>query len=292
MWVIAWNIGWTKKAIESKTASTIEVIVPTIVWIEHQAARMKQVKHGLRIAWTAKEIASTADLTARAVESIIVWTVVVTVSTAGTSQGLIFCARFETDCGPYPMSMGTVSYDLIMGNANDLNLFLASVEKRAYAMTVVAVKNSDDALDIVQDAMFTLSKKYANKRNDEWAPLFYRILQNRIKDFHRSGKLRNRLFAWLQPKTEDAEDPLAQFPAPTQNNPDRSQVLNEATERLTDALYQLPTRQQQAFMLRAWEGMDVAECAKSMGCSQGTVKTHYSRAVHALREQLQELKDV
>ena len=155
-------------------------------------------------------------------------------------------------------------------------------------MAMVSVKNTDDALDIVQDAMFTLARKYSNKPSQEWAPLFYRVLNNRVMDFHRANTRRARLFSWFPAKGEDAQNVIEQVAGPRQDNPDFNQELDASTALLHEALAQLPARQQQAFMLRAWQGMDVKNTAKSMNCSEGSVKTHYSRAVHTLRDQLRE----
>lgn len=157
-------------------------------------------------------------------------------------------------------------------------------------MTMVAVKNPDDALDIVQDVMLTLARKYANKPADQWAPLFYRILRNRITDFHRATGTRRKLFGWFTSgdRADEDEDPISSAPAPVQDTPEHQMQMDGARSAITDALAALPERQQQAFMLRAWEGLDVKNTARAMGCGEGSVKTHYSRAVHALRDQLSE----
>ncbi len=178
-----------------------------------------------------------------------------------------------------------------MGSAAELNQFLASVEKRAYAMAVTSVKEREDALDIVQDVMMTLARKYARKPSDQWPPLFFRILNNRITDYHRSRNLRRRFFGWLDTTDNAGEDPFDQVPGPQTNDPDRRNAIDGATDELQRALAQLPLRQQQAFMLRAWEGLDVKATAQAMGCSDGSVKTHYSRAVHTLRTRLEEHYD-
>ncbi len=170
--------------------------------------------------------------------------------------------------------------------AQSFDQFLASVEQKAYVMALVSVKNEDDALDIVQDAMFTLVRKYNKKPPNEWAPLFYRILQNRINDFHRRNTVRNKVFSWFQRSDDTDADPVASFAAPPHYNPEQQQTFQDTASELEKALSELPPRQQQAFMLRAWEGLDVRETARCMGCSTGSVKTHYSRAVHALRQQL------
>jgi RNA polymerase sigma-70 factor (ECF subfamily) len=173
-----------------------------------------------------------------------------------------------------------------------MNAFLASVERRAFRMAEFAVRNRDDALDIVQDVMLTLVRKYADKPEAEWAPLFFRILSTRITDFHRRQTVRRRLFVFASAARDD-EDPDAQDPFAHVANVDSAEPefrarLDGASSRMVELVEALPLRQQQAFLLRVWEGFDVAETAAAMGCSEGSVKTHLSRAVHALRAQLGE----
>jgi RNA polymerase sigma-70 factor (ECF subfamily) len=172
-----------------------------------------------------------------------------------------------------------------------LNQFLASVELRAFKIAQAALHNQDDALDAVQDAMLQLSRAYADRPPAEWKPLFYRILENRIRDMQRRRTVRGRVIAWLPYRGEDDDDepdPISQAPSP-EPQPVKRLELDEAMVALEKALAALPRRQQQAFLLRTLEGMDVAETAAAMGCSQGSVKTHYFRAVQSLRAQLGEL---
>ena len=157
-------------------------------------------------------------------------------------------------------------------------------------MAELATGNRDDALDLVQDAMLGLVKKYSDRGEQEWGALFYRILQSRIRDWYRRGRVRNRLFGWLA-RPADGEtdvDPIQIVADPVSNDPAGTLGKRNAIERLEQALQQLPLRQQQAFLLRSWEGLDTAATACAMGCSEGSVKTHYSRALHSLREQLEE----
>ncbi|HEV2285072.1 MAG TPA: RNA polymerase sigma factor [Steroidobacteraceae bacterium] len=172
-----------------------------------------------------------------------------------------------------------------------LNQFLAGVELKAFKIAQAALRHEDDALDAVQDAMLQLARAYADRPPEEWKPLFYRILENRIRDMQRRRTVRGRVMAWLPARgDEDDEDydPVAQAPSP-EPQPVRRLELDEAIGALEQALATLPPRQQQAFLLRTLEGLDVAATAQAMGCSEGSVKTHYFRAVQALRAQLGEL---
>ena len=171
-----------------------------------------------------------------------------------------------------------------------LNQFLAEVERRALRIAEIAVRDRDEAMDLVQDAMIKLVRNYAERDTDEWAPLFYRILQNGIRDWHRRQLVRNRVMVWFRrPQTNDNDyDVIAAAPDPAGRSPDEELQNAEAMQSLEVAVYELPARQREAFMLRTFEGLDVAGTAVAMGCSQGSVKTHYSRAVHSLRDKLQE----
>ncbi len=173
--------------------------------------------------------------------------------------------------------------------SQQLEEFLMKTERRAFRMAQLSTRNREDALDIVQDAMMQLTSKYANKPVDEWAPLFYRILNNRIMDFHRRNTTQSRWRVWFG-KADDEDDNYdpVQYAPSNDLGPAAIADLDDSVERVDYYVQQLTPRQRQAFLLRAWEGMDVAETAKIMKCSQGSVKTHYSRAVHFLREQLQE----
>lgn len=172
----------------------------------------------------------------------------------------------------------------------ELNRFLQDVEKRALRIAEISVRDRDEALDIVQDAMIKLARKYAMKGVDEWPPLFYRILQNGVRDWHRKRALRNRVVGWFGTAKSDDDDidPVAAAADPAGRTPDEQLQQHEAMKTLERALVALPMRQREAFMLRNFEGLDVAGTALAMGCSAGSVKTHYSRAVHSLRETLGE----
>ena len=177
----------------------------------------------------------------------------------------------------------------VLDQVRALDRFLASVEKRAFRIARISVQHDDDALDIVQDAMLQLARRYGQRPSEEWRPLFYSILQNRIRDCQRRRKVRARLFSWFPGRSDEADsgDPYEAVPdaGPA---PIEQLMTDQAMVVLERALRELPSRQQEAFMLRNFEGLDVAATAAAMGCSEGSVKTHYSRAVHSLRERLGE----
>jgi RNA polymerase sigma-70 factor (ECF subfamily) len=165
-----------------------------------------------------------------------------------------------------------------------MNLFLREVEGRAYRMTVMQVRDADEALDIVQDAMIRLARRYSKRSSEEWPPLFFRILQNRTRDFFRRQAVKRRIMGFFSGDADAQEDQLANAPGPASDNPLDALERGAAIEALQEALTQLPARQREAFMLRNFEGLDVKATAGAMGCSDGSVKTHYSRAVGRLRE--------
>jgi RNA polymerase sigma-70 factor (ECF subfamily) len=172
----------------------------------------------------------------------------------------------------------------------ELSQFLSSVERRAYKHAVFAVRDTQIALDIVQDAMLKLSEKYGDKPVEELPLLFQRILQNTIRDHYRRQKVRNAwvtLFSGMQSRHEEEEfDPL-EILQDNENQsvpaaPDTSLQQQQLIRLIEQALSDLPARQREAFLLRYWEGLDTIETAAAMGCTEGSVKTHCSRATHAL----------
>ena len=172
----------------------------------------------------------------------------------------------------------------------ELNQFLSSVERRAYKHAVFAVRDNHTALDIVQDAMLKLAENYGGKPAEELPLLFQRILQNTIRDHYRRQKVRSAwttLFSSLQPKHGEEEfDPLDVLEDSENQSapaaPDSSLQQKQLLAFIEQALRDLPARQREAFLLRYWEGLDTIETAKAMGCTEGSVKTHCSRATHAL----------
>jgi RNA polymerase sigma factor (sigma-70 family) len=178
-----------------------------------------------------------------------------------------------------------------MATENELSDFLETVERRAFKQAVYAVRRDEVALDIVQDAMLKLAEKYGDKPAAELPLLFQRILQNTIHDYFRREKVRSTwvsLFSGLSGSSDEHEDfdiletyEAEEGSAAAESAEDkvgREQVLAAIDEEIQ----KLPARQREAFLMRYWQDMDVAETASAMGCSEGSVKTHCSRATHTL----------
>lgn len=204
-------------------------------------------------------------------------------------------------CGGALVGCGTAMHAVPMATVNPtspLDAFLASAERRAWLHARLAVRNDETALDIVQDAMLRLAEHYSDRPPGEWPMLFQRILQNAILDHFRRQKVRDTwtvLVSALLPKATGAtEDELAADALLERIAGDEAVVASaedeasqhETLAHIAEALGRLPVRQRQAFLLRYWEGFDLADTAAAMGCSQGSVKTHCSRACHALAQML------
>ncbi|MCB5190245.1 RNA polymerase sigma factor [Methylobacillus arboreus] len=180
-----------------------------------------------------------------------------------------------------------------MASTQELSNFLAQVERRAFKQTAYAVRDDHAAMDIVQDAMLKLAEKYAGRPVEEYPMLFQRILQNTMKDYWRRQKVRGVWTTLLSSlgvshDDDDEHDPLETMPS--QNGHDDPEVQYEQQQTIAiieTAIKNLPARQREAFIMRYWEDMDVAETAAAMGCSEGSVKTHCSRAVHSLAAALE-----
>jgi RNA polymerase sigma-70 factor (ECF subfamily) len=152
-----------------------------------------------------------------------------------------------------------------------------------------AVRNEESALDIVQDAMMKLAEKYGDRPAGELPMLFQRIIQNTIRDFYRRSKVRSlwtTLLSALSPSDDEDYDPLESIAVEsssyTPNTPDGQLEQSQILVLIENEIKLLPARQREAFLMRYWEDMDVAETATAMGCSEGSVKTHCSRATHTL----------
>jgi len=181
-----------------------------------------------------------------------------------------------------------------LASDKELSDFLKSVEKRAFKRAVYAVRDEDAALDIVQDTMIRLAEKYVDRPAAELPLLFQRILSNATMDWFRRQKVRNAVvknFSEFEPAGGDGDFDILESleilggslaSESASDSVSRAQILLAVEEEVA----QLPARQREAFLLRYWEELDVAETAASMGCSEGSVKTHCSRAVHALAKAL------
>jgi RNA polymerase sigma-70 factor (ECF subfamily) len=170
-----------------------------------------------------------------------------------------------------------------------LGAFLAQVERRAFRMAEMQLRQREDAMDAVQDAMLRLVKHYREKPAAEWPPLFWGILRRRIVDLQRRRKVRSIVVGWLGGGRDDDGDEMPAW-EPPDHGPGPLDRLHDVQSYadMTAAVRQLPQRQREAFMLRMLEGLDVAETAQAMGCSEGSVKTHLSRAMHHLRDLLED----
>ncbi len=181
-----------------------------------------------------------------------------------------------------------------MATEKELSDFLENVEKRAFKRTVYTVRDDDAALDIVQDSMIRLAEKYADRPPAELPLIFQRILSNATMDWFRRQKVRNAVvqnFSQFESFGEDGDfDLLESLEAAGGGTASESAADSVSRSQLLvligEEVERLPTRQREAFLLRYWEEFDVAETASVMGCSEGSVKTHCSRAVHALAKAL------
>ena len=181
-----------------------------------------------------------------------------------------------------------------MATEQELSDFLKSVEKRAFKRSVYHVRDDEAALDIVQDSMMKLAHSYGDKPASEFPMLFQRILSNTTLDWFRRRKTRSALFSNMSDFESAGEDgdfdiletleslSDSEGTESAQDATERAQILHEIEAEVK----QLPGRQREAFLMRYWEEMDVSETAIAMGCSEGSVKTHCSRAVHALSKAL------
>jgi RNA polymerase sigma-70 factor (ECF subfamily) len=199
--------------------------------------------------------------------------------------------RARTRAGPASAQRsGTTT----LATYKELAEFFAQVERRAFKQALYAVREEQAALDIVQEAMLKLTERYAQRPAGEVPLLFQRILQNAIRDFFRRQRVRalwtTPLSGLFGPEAEEEADPLETLNANGRSDPPDAPLehasRNQVLALIEKALEELPARQRQAFLLRYWEELDVAAAARVMGCSEGSVKTHCSRAVHALARKL------
>jgi RNA polymerase sigma-70 factor, ECF subfamily len=173
--------------------------------------------------------------------------------------------------------------------SRELELFLRSIAPRAFRVARLGLREDQDALDAVQEAMIKLVRRYATRPEQEWGPLFYAILRNCVHDLQRSHRSRNSLMAWLKRFAPSDENEAIDARVDAPPGPSEQVESEQNLTRLERAIARLPARQREAFLLRHVEEMDVRETAAAMGCTEGSVKTHHSRAVRALRENLGDL---
>jgi RNA polymerase sigma-70 factor (ECF subfamily) len=188
------------------------------------------------------------------------------------------------------LANNTAPAEGLLASRSELSAFLKGVERRAFKQAVFAVREQEAALDIVQDAMLRLAEKYGDRPSAELPLLFHRIMQNAIRDWFRRQKVRSlwtTLLSSLTPGREDEEqDPLETLEAADGSNleesPSEQLERSQVLEIIEKEISRLPERQREAFLMRYWEELDVAETARRMRCSEGSVKTHCSRAAHTL----------
>jgi RNA polymerase sigma-70 factor (ECF subfamily) len=172
-----------------------------------------------------------------------------------------------------------------------LKNFMNEVTGRALVMMESATQNQHGmAMDLVQEAFISLHKSYADKSTEEWYPLFYTILNNKLQDWRRKEARRAQPFSFFR-KVSLEEDEIELNDVVDESTPNPFELIDQAVtaEEIQEAIAQLPARQQQAFMLRAWEGFDTHTTAQIMNCTEGSVKTHYHRAIQGLRASLAHL---
>lgn len=172
----------------------------------------------------------------------------------------------------------------------ELENFLISIERRAFRIAHLATQSEAEALDIVQDAMFKLTTKYADLTTEEWKPLFFKILQSRIMDWHRKQAVKKKLFFW---KTQDKESDSTHtefienddIPNITNDlsSPENELISEQLGQKLLACIEALPIQQQQCFILRSWEGLSIKDTANAMNLNENSVKTHYARALSKLK---------
>ncbi|MCF8998903.1 RNA polymerase sigma factor [Acinetobacter nectaris] len=172
-----------------------------------------------------------------------------------------------------------------------LKFFMHDVTGRALVMMETATQNQQGiAMDLVQEAFIALHRAYPNKTLDEWYPLFYTILNNKLQDWRRKEKRHTNLFSFFRKgPSEDEIDEEINIADEQQLEPSLQLVQTATIEEIRSAIQDLPTRQQQAFMLRAWEEFDTQTTAQIMQCTEGSVKTHYHRAIQSLKQKLSHL---
>lgn len=172
-----------------------------------------------------------------------------------------------------------------------LEEFLKYIERRAFHIARLSTRQIDDAHDIVQEAMYKLVEKYAHKQPLDWKPLFFTILNSKITDYYRRNAIKDKIFLNEKSTTTKHEDYLNWENhgaiASSTSEPNSRLLQQRNVNELSRCIEQLSHRQKQAFMMRCWEGYSTQETAILMACSEGSVKTHYSRAISKLKNMLE-----
>lgn len=198
-------------------------------------------------------------------------------------------AGYSIHMDAFPKStIKTSTADSSQSTEQRLTVFIQQVSGRALMMMESATSHHDVARDLVQESFISLHQHYANRPSSEWVPLFYTILNNRLMDWRRQEIRKNKRFGWFKPTlVEDTELDASLLIEDEQNIDPADFISKEFTlQEIQKAIARLPARQQQAFMLRAWENLDTKTTASIMDCSEGSVKTHYHRAIQTLRSHL------
>lgn len=190
----------------------------------------------------------------------------------------------NVSAGPEPMADDAASGADAVACAASIEQFLAGIGPRAFRFAEIGLRQREDALDAVQDAMERMLA-YRDRPADEWTPLFWSVLRSRIVDLQRRRAFRLR---WLLPAPVDHDGAPVDWADDTTPDPSRAHDHREAYAHLVDALAGLPRRQREAFTLRVLEALDVATTARVMGCGEGAVKTHLFRAREALQHRLRD----
>lgn len=197
---------------------------------------------------------------------------------------LAWMAGFE------PASQAPTSASPGVRGREALDGFLQSVERRALAMLELGTRHREEALDLLQDCMLRFVRSYAERPQAEWAPLFFRVVNNALMDWQRRRVVRERVLAWwpFGRRDEDGGESAVEpgFPAPEHERPDVQHDRATLAASMHAALQRLPTRQRQVFLLREWQGLSVAETAQALAIAEGSVKAHLFRAHTKLREAL------
>jgi len=204
------------------------------------------------------------------------------------------CDNFNQPIFPFPSDTNDGAKAIPLASDSELADFLKNMEKKAFKRAYYQVRNEDAALDILQDSMIKLCTNYADKPLDELPLLFQRILSNTVLDWFRRQKTRNALFTNLGDFNAPDSDGEFDLLEVTSNHADDTASESaedsvgrlQTLEHIETAVMALPARQREAFLLRYWEEHDVAQTAAVMGCSEGSVKTHCSRAIQALSKTL------